>query len=61
MKYRIITGVCINCGACAAECPVDAIIQNDNEYQIVLQTCIGCGQCVTVCPVDCIEKSDKTA
>ncbi|MGI6395313.1 MAG: indolepyruvate ferredoxin oxidoreductase subunit alpha [bacterium] len=56
MKYKIVEGLCINCGACAAECPEEAIIQNEKEYQILTPSCIGCGQCAEVCPVDCIEK-----
>ncbi|HNW16859.1 MAG TPA: 4Fe-4S binding protein [bacterium] len=59
MKYRIIEGLCINCGACAAECPCEAVIQNEKEYQITVSLCIGCGQCAEVCPVDCIEKIDE--
>lgn len=59
MKYKIVEGLCINCGACAAECPVEAIIQNDKEYQIVESVCTGCGLCEGVCPVDCIEKVEK--
>ncbi len=59
MKYRIIEGLCINCGACVAECPCEAVIQNEKEYQITVSLCIGCGQCAEVCPVDCIEKIDE--
>ncbi len=59
MKYRITEGLCINCGACAAECPCEAIIQNEKEYRIMDQICNGCGQCVDVCPVECIEKIDE--
>lgn len=58
MKFKIIEGLCINCGSCAAECPKDAVTQNDKEYQIEYSLCNGCGKCVAVCPVDCIEKKE---
>jgi MinD superfamily P-loop ATPase len=59
MKYRIVEGSCINCGACAAECPCEAVIQNEKEYQILTAACNGCGQCEGVCPVECIKKIEE--
>lgn len=41
----------INCGACAAECPVNAISQGDTQFVIDADTCIDCGNCANVCPV----------
>lgn len=43
---------CINCGACEAECPTDAISQGDTKYVIDPDKCIDCGACNGVCPVD---------
>lgn len=51
MSYKIIDS-CVNCGACAAECPVDAISQGDSQYIIDAGKCIDCGNCANVCPVD---------
>jgi ferredoxin len=51
MAY-IITDDCINCGACAAECPVSCINAGDDKYVIDADTCIDCGNCANVCPVD---------
>ena len=48
MAYKI-TDECIACGACAAECPVDAISEGD-IYVIDPDTCIDCGSCESVCP-----------
>lgn len=50
MAYKI-TDACVSCGACAAECPVDAISQGDEIFEIDADTCIDCGNCANVCPV----------
>lgn len=50
LAYKI-TDDCIACGACQAECPVDAISEGD-IYVIDPDTCIDCGACANVCPVD---------
>ena len=42
---------CISCGACAAECPVEAISEGDDKYVIDADACIDCGNCANVCPV----------
>jgi ferredoxin len=49
-----ISDECIACGACQAECPVDAISEGD-IYSIDPDTCIDCGACVSACPVGAIE------
>ncbi len=51
MAYKI-TDACIMCGACAAECPVEAISEGDSQYVIDAATCIDCGNCASVCPVE---------
>jgi ferredoxin len=50
MAYKI-TDDCISCGACAAECPVEAITEGDGKYVIDADTCIDCGSCAEACPV----------
>ena len=50
-----ITDECISCGACASECPVEAISEGDDKYVIDAGTCTDCGACVEVCPADAIE------
>ena len=51
MAY-VITDACIGCGACAAECPVDAISEKDGKYEINKDDCIDCGSCAAACPVE---------
>jgi ferredoxin len=51
MAY-LISEVCISCGACEGECPVNAISEGDGKFVIDAATCIDCGACAGVCPVD---------
>ena len=51
MAYKI-TEDCIACGACAAECPTEAISEGDGIYVIDAEECIDCGSCAEACPVD---------
>ncbi|MBR2590280.1 MAG: 4Fe-4S binding protein [Clostridia bacterium] len=51
MAYKI-SDDCISCGACEAECPVEAISQGDDKYVINADACLDCGACAGVCPVE---------
>ena len=51
MAYKI-TDACIACGACAAECPVEAISEGEGIYVIDADKCIDCGACAGACPVE---------
>ena len=55
MAYKI-TEDCIACGACAAECPVEAITEGDGIYEIDADKCIDCGACAAGCPVEAISE-----
>jgi len=51
MAYKI-NDECISCGACEAECPVEAISEGEDKYEIDADLCTDCGACAEVCPVD---------
>lgn len=53
MAYRI-TDACISCGACADQCPVEAISQGDTQYIIDPDKCASCGSCAEQCPMGAI-------
>jgi len=55
MAYTI-DDACIACGACMADCPVDAISEGD-IYSIDAETCIDCGVCASNCPVGSIKEA----
>ena len=50
MAYKI-SDDCIGCGACAGECPVNAISEQDGKYVIDADACLDCGACAGACPV----------
>ena len=47
----VINDGCVSCGACAGQCPVNAIAEGDGKFEIDEAACISCGSCADACPV----------
>ena len=56
MAYKINADECLGCGACAGECQVGAITEQDGKYVINADECLECGACEGVCPVGAPKK-----
>ena len=69
----IINDTCINCAACIDECPVEAIVDEDDNptgeecYYVYPDKCVECVEhfdtpaCAEACPTeDCIQWDDPT-
>lgn len=54
MAYKISSD-CIKCGACASQCPVEAISEGDDQFVIDADACIECGGCADTCPSGAIS------
>ena len=53
---------CVACGACAKECPKEAITVWRGCYAVVDdKKCIGCGKCAGICPAGCITMRKREA
>lgn len=57
---HVITAPCITekAGECVDVCPVDCIIEGEEQFYIDPDLCIDCGACTAVCPVDAIFYED---
>ncbi|MBO5913524.1 MAG: 4Fe-4S binding protein [Clostridia bacterium] len=55
MAFKI-SDDCISCGACAGQCPVEAIAEGDDKFVIDADKCISCGACADGCPVEAISE-----
>lgn len=56
MAY-VISDECIQCGACVATCPNEAISEGSDKYVIDADACISCGACADGCPVEAISEN----
>lgn len=55
-KAQVITNGCVACGACANECPIEAIkIVSGVFAEVDQKKCVGCSKCVNICPASTIE------
>ena len=53
----VIQDGCLDCGACAGQCPVGAISEGNGKYEIDESACISCGACAGTCPAGVIEEA----
>ena len=54
MAYKI-TAACVKCGTCAANCPMGAITEGDDQFVIDPDMCAECGNCLNDCPEGAIK------
>ena len=55
MAYKI-SDECVSCGACANECPQEAISEGAAHYEIDPEKCVSCGVCADTCPMSAISE-----
>jgi len=51
--------MCVGCGICVEECPVDAISMTDDVANIHMDECIHCGTCHAVCPEEAVRHDSE--
>ena len=52
--------LCVSCGICVDECPVEAITQDQSSKAIINDDkCIRCGKCHDVCPQDAVRHDSE--
>jgi len=50
---------CSGCGICVEECPVDAILMENEVAEINMDDCIRCGKCHDVCPEEAVRHDSE--
>lgn len=61
-QAEVTAAFCVACGACANECPRQAISIVKGCYADVnTAICVGCGKCEKICPANAISLKEKKA
>ncbi len=50
MKPKVDPALCVRCGTCVKECPVDCLEMKDKPTLEDYNLCVGCHACMEVCP-----------
>jgi NAD-dependent dihydropyrimidine dehydrogenase PreA subunit len=61
MPAKVNKEECTGCGTCVEECPVEAIIIDDNEGCAVVdeEECVDCRACEDACPIEAIKVEEE--
>jgi len=52
--------LCVGCGVCVDDCPVEAITLKENQKAIINDNvCIRCGKCHETCPEDAVRHDSE--
>lgn len=51
--------MCVGCGVCVEECPVDAITMVEEIARINEKECVRCGTCHEVCPEEAVRHDSE--
>lgn len=54
-KINVFEDICIGCGACIDNCPVNALWLESPSPIHIEDNCVFCGRCIPTCPVKTIE------
>ena len=51
--------MCLGCGVCVEQCPVEAIFMVEEIARINEKQCIRCGRCHDTCPVEAVRHDSE--
>ncbi len=50
---------CTGCGICVEECPVGAIVMEENKAKMRMEKCIRCGICHSICTSEAVRHDSE--
>jgi ferredoxin len=52
--------LCVGCGVCVDDCPVDAITLKEDQKAVINEDkCIRCGRCHNICPQEAVRHDSE--